>query len=104
MFKILNKTGLYLNTPRVNIDIYRYELNGTPFYHSNCNRVSLLLAIRICKTCGVNLQRLAKKYYKRKNQPESWLNVEQKLKFADKIIISDAKTDDLLLVIDKKSS
>lgn len=100
----MNKTGFYLNARRVNIDIYNYELNGTPFYCSCCNRVSLLLAIRICKTYGVNLQRLAKKYYKRENQHEGWLNVEQRLKLVNKIDISNAETGEVFLTIIKKSS
>jgi hypothetical protein len=102
MFKILNKTGFYLNARRVNVHIYKDELKGTPFYCTSCIYASLLLAIRMCKTYGINLQRLAKKYYKRENQQQGWLNVEQRLKLVDKIIINDAETDEVLLVITRK--
>ena len=101
MFKILNKTGFYLNTSRVDVYIYTNELYGTPFYRETCNNVSLLLAIRICKTYGVNLQKLAKKYYKRENQQKGWLYVKQRLKLVDKIEIFDAETGELLLIVGK---
>ena len=57
MFKIMNKTGFYLNACRLDICIYTNELRGTPFYRETCENVSLLLAINICKTYGVDLQR-----------------------------------------------
>lgn len=100
----MNKTGFYLNTGRLDVYIYTNDLRGTPFYRETCENVSLLLAIHICKTYGVNLQRLAKKFYKRENQHEGWLNVEQRLKLADRIDIIDAETSEVLLIITEKSS
>jgi hypothetical protein len=100
----MNKTGFYLNARRVSIYIYKDELYGTPFYRTTCDRVSLLLAIRICKMYGVNLQRLAKKYYKRENKRQGWLDVKQRLKLADKIHILDTETGEILLNITQKSS
>lgn len=104
MFKIMNKTGFYLDARRLTIDIYTNELRGSIFYRTSCDCVSLLLGINILKTYGVNLQRLAKKYYKRKNQQQGWLNVEQRLRLVDKIDIIDAETGEILLSITRKSS
>lgn len=100
----MNKTGFYLNTGRVSIYIYTDELRNTPFYRETCDNVSLLLAIHICKTYGVNLQRLAKKYYRRENKHQGWLDVVQRLKLVDKIEIADAVTGEILLIITRKSS
>lgn len=102
MFKIVNKTGFYLNTRRLMVYIYKDELYGTPFYRTDCEQVSLLLAICICKTYGVNLQRLAKKYYHRENKRQGWLDVKQRLKLVDKIQIIDAETGEVLLNITRK--
>ena len=102
MFRIVNKTGFYLNARRVNIHIYKNELRGTPFYCTSCIYVSLLLAIRICKTYGVNLQKLAKKYYNREDKYMCYTDVKRRLKLVDKIIINDAEDDEVLLVITRK--
>ena len=104
MFKILNKTGFYLDARRLDIHIYKDELRGTPFYRTSCDGVSLLLAIRICKTYGVNLQRLAKKYYKREDQYRCYINVEQRLKLVDQLEVINAETGEILLIITRKSS